>query len=97
MESRQPAAPADPPEPKTQAAHLPGNHVDSPPRDESWFAAPLIAVFAVLCCASPLLLGALAASGAGAWLLAHSSLTGAAALALAALLTWAIRARLSRG
>ena len=97
MESRQPAAPVDLPEPKTQTAHPPGTHVDSTPRSESWFAAPLIAVFAVLCCAGPLLLGALAASSAGAWLLARGYLIGAAALALAALLGWAIRARLSLG
>jgi len=64
---------------------------------DSRFGAPVIAVFAVVCCAGPLLLGALAASGTGAWLLAHGYLIGAAALSLAALLGWAIRARFSRG
>lgn len=97
MESRQPAAPADLPEPKTQTARLPGAHLDSPPRSQGSFAVPLIAVFAGLCCAGPLLLGVLAASAVGAWLLAHGYLIGAAGLALVALVAWALRARLSRG
>jgi len=52
----------------------------------------------VVCCAGPLLLGVLAASGAGAWLAAHGYAIGAAALvAVAAFLAWRIRVRLIRG
>ena len=62
-----------------------------------WLATPAIAILAVVCCAGPLLLGALAATGTGAWLGAHGYTFGAAALiVLAAVLAWRIRARLSR-
>lgn len=55
----------------------------------SWLATPLLLLLAVVCCAGPLLLGVLAASGAGAWLAAHGYTLGAVALiVLAALLTW---------
>jgi cytochrome c biogenesis protein CcdA len=58
----------------------------------------VIAIIAVVCCAGPLLLGALAATGAGAWLATHGYTLGAAALiVLAALLAWRINARISRG
>jgi len=67
-------------------------------RVDSWLAGPLIAIVAVVCCASTLLLGVLAAGGAGAWLAAHGYAIGAAALvAVAAFLAWRIRVRLVRG
>ncbi len=58
----------------------------------------VIAIIAVVCCAGPLLLGALAATGAGR-LAGHAGYTlGAAALVvLGALLAWRVRARMSRG
>lgn len=57
-----------------------------------------MAIVAVVCCAGPLFVGALAATGAGAWLAAHGYTIGAAALVvLAALLAWRIRERMSRG
>lgn len=93
-EDRQTAAPPELQPQAVQAAH---DTRGSSPRDDGWFAAPLIAIVAVVCCAGPLLLAALVASGAGAWLLAHGYVIGAAVLALAAMLAWVIRARLSRG
>lgn len=86
-----------PPKPQTEPLHSPVHRRDSSARDETWFAAPIIAVVAVLCCAGPVLLAVLAATGVGAWLLAHGYVIGAAAVAFVALLAWAIRARLSRG
>jgi len=58
----------------------------------------VIAIIAVVCCAGPLLLGALAATGEGR-LAGHAGYTlGAAALVvLGALLAWRVRARMSRG
>ena len=63
-----------------------------------WLTGTLIAMFVVVCCAGPLLIGALAAAGAGAWLATHGYAIGAAALlVVAAVLAWRIRARFSRG
>lgn len=65
---------------------------------EGWLATPAIVILVVLCCAGPLLVGALAAAGAGAWLAAHGYAIGAAGLlVVAAILVWRIRVRLSRG
>ena len=74
----------------------------APPGDaarlEGWLAAPATVILVVLCCAGPLLIGALAAAGAGAWLAGHGYAIGAAALlVMAAFLAWRIRVRLSRG
>ena len=52
-----------PPKPQTEPLHSPVHRRDSSARDETWFAAPLIAVVAMLCCAGPVLLAALAATG----------------------------------
>jgi len=61
---------------------------DSPPRlsrpSNSWFAAPAAAILVVVCCAGPLFLGALVASGAGGWLATHGFLLGGAAVMVAA-------------
>ena len=77
--------------------------IPAPPRDHTadlrgWLATPAIVILVVVCCAGPLLIGALAAAGAGAWLAAHGYAIGAAALlVVAAVLAWRIRVRLSRG
>jgi len=85
-------------DPRTVAPADPSGPRDHAPRREGWLATPVIAILAVICCAAPLLLGALAATGAGAWLAAHGyALGGAAMVVLAALLAWRIRARTSRG
>jgi len=82
---------------------LPGDRTPASSREQSrrvdsWLAGPAIAIVAVVCYAGPLLLGVLAASGAGAWLAAHGYAIGAAALvAVAAFLAWRIRVRLVRG
>jgi hypothetical protein len=55
-----------------------------------------VAILTVVCCAGPLLLGALAATGGGAWLGAHGYTLGAAALILVVLVVWRINARMSR-
>ncbi len=65
---------------------------------DGWLTGTLIAIFVVVCCAGPLLIGALAAAGAGAWLATHGYAIGATALlVVAAAFAWRIRARLSRG
>ena len=65
---------------------------------KGWLATPVIAIIAVVCCAGPLLLGALAATGAGAWLAAQGYALGAATLAvLAALFAWRFSARMRQG
>src|SRR5260370_2828204 len=75
----------------------PASYRDQSRRVDSWLAGPVIAIVAVVCCAGPLLLGVLAASGAGAWLAADGYATAAAALvAVAAFLAWRIRGRISR-
>ncbi len=54
-------------------------------------------ILLVVCCAGPLLLGVLAASGAGAWLVTHGyAIGGAAVLVVAGILAWRIRVRISR-
>lgn len=64
----------------------------------AWLAAPAVAVLAVACCAGPLLIAGLLATGAGAWLAAHGhAIAAAALLGLALLLVWGIRRRMSRG
>jgi hypothetical protein len=73
----------------------------APPRGsgpETWLAAPAVAILAVVCCAGPLLVAALAATGAGAWLAAHGyTVAAGAVIVVVAVLVWWIRARLSRG
>lgn len=65
---------------------------------EGWLATPAIVILVVVCCAGPLLIGALAAAGASAWLAAHGYAIGAAALlVMAAVIAWRIRVRMSRG
>lgn len=60
-------------------------------------AAPGLVLLAVVCCAGPLLVAALLATGAGAWLAAHGYLLGALALFdIAAAVAWRLQARLSR-
>lgn len=63
-----------------------------------WLGGTLIAIFVVVCCAGPLLIGAFLATGGAAWLAAHGYELGAAALlVVAAAFALRIRARLSRG
>jgi len=98
MESQRKAGPAYLPE-----TSMPGDQAPAGPRDRSpdlkgWLATPVIAIIAAVCCASPLLLAALAATGAGAWLAAHGNTIGAAALVvLGAILAWRITAGMGRG
>ncbi len=92
MESRRTAQPAD------SAEHDPARPFNQRRGLDGWLATPVIAIIAVVCCAGPLLLGALAATGAGAWLATHGYTLGAAALVvLGALLAWRVRAWMSRG
>jgi hypothetical protein len=98
MESQRTTPPADPDERNALTDQAPPAAPDRAPGLKGWLATPVIAIIAVVCCAGPLLLGALAATGAGAWLAAHGYTLGAAALiVLAALLAWRISARVSRG
>lgn len=95
MESDRTTAQAEPTESSVSTA-------PAAPRDDKaglgWLATPAIAILVVICCAGPLLIGALAAAGAGAWLAGHGYAIGAAALlVVAAFLAWRIRVRLSRG
>jgi len=98
MNSQRTPTPADAPE---GGASRDQTSAASPDRSRglgSWLATPAIAIIAVVCCAGPFVLGALAAAGAGTWLVAHGYTLGASALvALAALLVWRIRARISQG
>jgi hypothetical protein len=56
-----------------------------------------VAILAVVCCAGPVLVAALLATGAGAWLAAHGYTVGVAALLMVvAVLAWRIRVRMSR-
>ena len=97
MESQRSAQPADSLEPSVSTDQTHTVTRDGAPGTRGWLATPAVAILAVVCCAGPLLLGALAATGAGAWLGAHAYTIGAAALiALAALLAWRISARTSR-
>ncbi len=62
---------------------------------EGRLAAPAIMILVVVCCAGPLLLGVLAASGAGAWLVTHGyAIVGAAVLLVTGILAWRIRVRI---
>jgi cytochrome c biogenesis protein CcdA len=98
MDGQRTEGPADAPESDASRDQTPAAPGDRSRGREGWFATPVIAVIAVVCCAGPLLLGALAATGAGAWLAMHGYSLGAGALVvLAALLVWWIRARLSQG
>ena len=98
MESQPNAGPAALPASSVSADQGAAFAVDRAPGLERWLATPVIAIIAVVCCAGPLLLGALAATGAGAWLAAHGYTLGAAALVvLAALFAWRISARMSQG
>ncbi len=64
---------------------------------ESRLPTPAMVTLLVVCCAGPLLLGVLAASGAGAWLVTHGyAIGGAAVLVVAGILAWRIRVRISR-
>ena len=64
---------------------------------EGRLATPGIVTLLVVCCAGPLLLGVLAASGAGAWLVTHGyAIGGAGVLVVAGILAWRIRVRVSR-
>jgi hypothetical protein len=95
MESQRTVAPADPPESSVSADQAPARPNDRSRGHEGWLATPVIAIIAVVCCAGPLLLAAMAATGAGAWLAARGYTIGAAALVvLAALIVWLIRVRL---
>lgn len=69
-----------------------------PPRDVGWLAAPLVFLLAGLCCGGPLLVAALVATGAGAWLGAHGFQAGAVVLLIiAGLLAWRWRLHINRG
>jgi hypothetical protein len=97
MESQRAAAPANAPETNVSRDQTPVAPPNRSHDREGWLATPVIAVIAVVCCTGPLLLGALAASGSGAWLAAHGYVLGTAAMvALPALLVWRIKAHLSR-
>jgi hypothetical protein len=99
MQSQRTAASAGPRERNASGAQTPDALLpDRTPKPSGWLATPLIALVALVCCAGPLLLGAMAATGAGAWLAAHGYSLGAAAFVLlAAVLAWRIRARISQG
>lgn len=94
MESRRTEARVEPAE--TSASTAPAAPRDKTIGVESWLATPAIVLLVVACCAGPLLIGALAAAGASAWLAAHGYAIGAAALlVVAAVIAWRIRVRLS--
>lgn len=58
-------------------------------------AAPGLMLLAVVCCAGPLLLAALIATGAGTWLAANGYLLGALAVfAVASGVAWRLLARI---
>jgi len=81
--------------PEGVGAHARANASDARSGLEGRLATPAIVVLLVVCCASPLLLGVLAASGAGAWLVTHGyAIGGAAALVVAGILAWRIRVRI---
>ena len=91
MESRKAATAADP-------DRAPASSRDHSREADGWLTGTLIAMFVVVCCAGPLLIGTLVATGGAAWLAAHGYELGAVAfLVVAAALAWQIRARLSRG
>lgn len=97
MESQRKADLADPDERNALTDQAPPAAFDRAPGLKGWLATPVIVILAVICCAGPLLLGALATTGAGAWLAAHGYTLGAAALImLAAFFAWWIGARMNR-
>ena len=97
MESQLSAQPAESVEPSVSTDQAPLVTRDRAPATRGWLATPAVAILAVVCCTGPLLLGALAATGGGAWLGAHGYIIGAAGLiAMAALLAWRINARTRR-
>ena len=97
MESQSTVEPVDPAEPRVSAVQPPTTPGIRAHGTVGWLATPAIAILAVVCCAGPLLLGALAATGTAAWLGAHGlTLVAAALIVLAAALAWRIRARMSR-
>ncbi len=70
----------------------------TPPSSDTRWAVPAAALLVAICCAGPLLLGAVVAIGAGAWLANHGFLLGAAALiVVATILSVATRFRVSHG
>ena len=96
IESQGTGQPADSAERSVSTDRAPTVMPDRAPEGKGWLATPAVAILAVLCCAGPLLLGAVAATGAGAWLGAHGYTLGATALiVLAAVLAWRINARMS--
>ena len=98
MDSRRTAESNDSPEHSLATSEVPASARDPKSGLDGWLATPAIAILVVVCCAGPLLLASLAATGAGAWLAAHGYPIGAAALlVLGAFLAWRTRARLSRG
>jgi hypothetical protein len=98
MNIQRTAAPADAPEGDVSRDQTSAESRDRSRGLETRLATPVIAILAIVCCAGPLLLGALAATGTGAWLATHGYSLGAAALvALTALLVWRIRARMNQG
>ena len=98
MEGRRTAEVSESPNHDVAATEVPASSRDHESGLEGWLATPAIAILVVVCCAGPLLLASLAATGTGAWLAAHGyPIGGAALLVLAALLAWRIRARMSRG
>ncbi len=81
--------------PKSVGAPARANASDARSGLEGRLATPAIMILLVVCCAGPLLLGVLAASGAGAWLVTHGyAIGGAAVLVVAGILAWRIRVRI---
>ena len=98
MDGRRTADSTDSPEHDLATTNVTASARDHKSGLDGWLATPAIAILVVVCCAGPLLLASLAATGAGAWLAAHGYPIGAAALlVLASLFAWRIRARTSRG
>ncbi|GAC1511093.1 MAG: hypothetical protein NVS1B3_14100 [Candidatus Dormibacteraceae bacterium] len=94
MEDRRPVEPA---QSKLQETPLPMKEGESSRRPVGSLVAPAVAILAAVCCAGPILVAALAASGAGVWLAAQGYTVGAATLILlAAILAWWIRRLTSR-
>ena len=95
MESRRTDARAETPE--SIGAPARANARDAGSGLDGRLATPAIVILLVVCCAGPLLLGVVAASGAGAWLVTHGyAIGGAAVLVVAGILAWRIRGRISR-
>ncbi len=83
--------------PESIGAPAPAGARDARSGLESRLATPAVVIPLVVCCAGPLLLGVLAASGAGAWLVTHGyAIGGAAVLVVAGIFAWRIRVRINR-